>query len=105
MNIIERFDAWTAPTVSDPDLAYQQVLLKGLLVFLVGAELLFIVASGVMAIIQPDQLESLAYSSFLLLPYLLAQRLANSGTGLLGRDDYGDLNFRSDEHGYVGVRC
>ncbi len=83
MNIIERFDAWTAPTVSDPDLAYRQVLLKGLLVFLVGAELLFVVASGVMAIVQPDQLESLAYSACLLLPYLLAQRLANRGRVLL----------------------
>jgi PAS domain S-box-containing protein len=77
--MIERFNAWIRPTVSDPDLAYRQILLKGLLIFLTIADVLFIAASAIMTIFHESQLVGFSYGIGLLLALLLAQRLAHKG--------------------------
>ena len=77
--MIKRFHAWIAPTSSDPDIAYRQVLLKGLLLFLIGAEVLIIVVSVIPAIMQQRNWVTVIYSGCLMLPYLLAYRFAQQG--------------------------
>src|SRR5690606_23115921 len=76
----KRFSDWTAPTRSDdPDLAYRQVMLKGLLFFLGAANVLFVVVALVMATVNQKQVANLSYGIALLPAFFLAYQLAKRG--------------------------
>jgi two-component system sensor histidine kinase/response regulator len=77
--MFKRFDRWVAPTVSDPDLAYRQRLLKGLLLFLIWADLLLILVSAVMLLFYGGQGVEMAYGGMLFLALLLSYGLTQRG--------------------------
>jgi PAS domain S-box-containing protein len=81
--MIERFMAWIAPTASDPELAYQQLLLNVFLVLLAGADLLWVVVSMVFASDQQGQAMNSVYGFALLLAFAIAQRFVQRGQVVL----------------------
>ena len=83
INIKEHFNKWMAPTVADPDLAYRQVMLKGLLavLFIMGSA--YTVISVVHAVTEPGQLVAVYFSLWVVIPCLISMILAQQGRVIL----------------------
>ena len=77
------FNRWMTPTVSDPDLAYRQVMLKGLLAVLFGMGFAYTSLSVTLVIIDPSQLTAFYFSLWVVIPCLISMIFAQQGRVIL----------------------